>query len=267
MISSKEKLLSLPWQQRKYENHKRKIQTAVPVVDNKSPPHRRHVAVKLKKLQKEDERSRRIEKDNLILLRRLNHIMTNHWLDNYLPPQPNFLNRVKIFETEDDSGIDIVELARSIDLDMEEIEDKSSKEISYRKLKCIACSPIKILEPINVPEERVPWEPQKKKIGRSRSVPPRRSVIFPSIVDKPKSAAVANVKQKSEPEVKETTKTTRVKTREKPALRYTDPSRITLTRGSLKLSLNFPVDTVVNIDRKQVISSLCKCSSHVAVKI
>lgn len=62
----------------------------------------------MKKLQKESERSEKIEKDNLILLRRLRHIMTNHWLDNYLPPQPTFLNRVGVYRPVD-SGIGLTD--------------------------------------------------------------------------------------------------------------------------------------------------------------
>lgn len=73
--------------------------SATPVIDTKSPPQRAHVAVKLKKLQKEAERSRKIERDNLMLLQKLNYIMTKHWQDNYLPPQPTFLSRIGVYRS------------------------------------------------------------------------------------------------------------------------------------------------------------------------
>lgn len=34
--------------------------------------------------------------------------MTNHWLDNYLPPQPTFLNRVGVYRPVD-SGIGLTD--------------------------------------------------------------------------------------------------------------------------------------------------------------
>lgn len=38
-----------------------------------------------------------------------------------------------------------------------------------RKLKCVACSPLRMVDQVRVPEERVPWEPQKKPVARQRS--------------------------------------------------------------------------------------------------
>lgn len=38
-----------------------------------------------------------------------------------------------------------------------------------RKLKCVACSPLRMVEKVRVSEERVPWEPQKKPVARQRS--------------------------------------------------------------------------------------------------
>ncbi|XP_019756165.2 uncharacterized protein LOC125502890 [Dendroctonus ponderosae] len=104
MISTRENLLCRPWQQRKYEYHKKKVLSATPVIDTKSPPHRPHVALKLKKLQKEEERSRKIERDNLMLLQKLNYIMAKHWQDNYLPPQPTFLSRIGVYRSSE-SGL------------------------------------------------------------------------------------------------------------------------------------------------------------------
>ncbi|KAK5647108.1 hypothetical protein RI129_005572 [Pyrocoelia pectoralis] len=96
MLSRREKLLILPWQQRKYENHLRKIKSAAPVIDNRPPASREHVAIKLKRKQTEIERRMQIERDNLILLQKLNSLTCKNRVDNYwATPQPNFLNRVK----------------------------------------------------------------------------------------------------------------------------------------------------------------------------
>ncbi|XP_076267424.1 uncharacterized protein LOC143200705 [Rhynchophorus ferrugineus] len=254
MISSKDKLLVLPWQQRKYEHHRRKISTAVPVVDNKCPPQHSHVRVKLKKKQKEQERSRKIEHENLILLQRLNHIMSTHWLDNYLSPQPNFLNRVKLYDNEMED-IDIERLARSIDLDIE----TEQTEGSSRKLRCIACSPIKY-EPIELIEERMPWEPIKKPMYRSRSVPPRfsRSQMPTKLKSAPARADPVINKSKTEQNVK---KIVQIK-KEASSKSFQNPHRISLSRGSLKLSLNFPIDTLVKLNEKLILNNVCHCCSR-----
>lgn len=58
-------------------------------MDNKPPIPRRHVELKLKQLQKEKERIRKIENDNFLLLRKLSHIMkTNRVDNNWTIPQP-----------------------------------------------------------------------------------------------------------------------------------------------------------------------------------
>ncbi|KAH1000914.1 hypothetical protein HUJ04_013183 [Dendroctonus ponderosae] len=167
MISTRENLLCRPWQQRKYEYHKKKVLSATPVIDTKSPPHRPHVALKLKKLQKEEERSRKIERDNLMLLQKLNYIMAKHWQDNYLPPQPTFLSRIGVYRSSESGLLEAL------------AEGQDSK--------------IQLLENVPRPEERVPWEPPKShpERGRSRSVPPRRRAEpLPTISEKPKSALV-----------------------------------------------------------------------------
>lgn len=65
------------------------MQSATPVVDNRQPVPRRHVEIKLKQLQKEKERCRKIENDNLLLLRKLSHIMKTSRVDNnWTIPQP-----------------------------------------------------------------------------------------------------------------------------------------------------------------------------------
>lgn len=106
MLTRREKLLIRPWQQRRYNNHRRKVgvgvsggasrpwrsvthpqcrvqvQSALPAIDVGPPPQRAHVCCKLKKLQSELERSARIEEDNFRLLQRMSSIMRTNRLDN-----------------------------------------------------------------------------------------------------------------------------------------------------------------------------------------
>ncbi len=55
---------------------------ALPRIDDVTPPQRNHVYVKCKKLQTEAERHAKIERDNFILLKHLNEIMTAKRIDN-----------------------------------------------------------------------------------------------------------------------------------------------------------------------------------------
>lgn len=67
------------------------MQSALPAIDNHPPMNRNHVSHKLKKHQKENERIEKIEKDNLILLKRLSYIMRTNRVDNYwTTPQPKY---------------------------------------------------------------------------------------------------------------------------------------------------------------------------------
>ncbi|XP_049827924.1 uncharacterized protein LOC126267095 isoform X2 [Schistocerca gregaria] len=98
MLTRREKLLIRPWQQRRYNNHRRKVQSALPAIDSTPPPTRQHVCCKLKKLQWEEERCARIEEDNFRLLQRMGHIMRTNRLDNHwTKTPPNFLHRVGIY--------------------------------------------------------------------------------------------------------------------------------------------------------------------------
>ncbi|CAG9763994.1 unnamed protein product [Ceutorhynchus assimilis] len=256
MISTRENLLVRPWQQRKYDYHKKKISNATSVIDTKSPPHRGHVAVKLKKLQKENERSQKIERDNLILLQKLNHIMTTHWLDNYLPPQPTFLSRIGVYRPVD-SGIDMMDDFFDNDFDSQAIDEQTFEtKPKCRKLKCMACSPHKYVETVLIPEERIPWEPQKKEIGKRRSisVPPKRTAVpLPVIIEKPKSASTCEKTTKEHQE--------RARTAGKLSANFLNKSTnsISISRGSLKLSVNFPPDAAVKFDKKSSGQNILKC--------
>lgn len=75
------------------------MQSAQPAIDCARPSDQSHVLIKLKKIQKERERTQEIERENQRLLQRLSQIMSVNRLENYWKnPHPNFLNRVYIKE-------------------------------------------------------------------------------------------------------------------------------------------------------------------------
>ncbi|KAL1501887.1 hypothetical protein ABEB36_007127 [Hypothenemus hampei] len=224
MISTKDNLWVRPWQQRKYQHHKNKVLKARPVVDTRSPPERPHVTTKLKKLQKEYERSKAIERDNFILLQKLNYIMSTHWLDNYLGPQPKFLNRMPLYRTNIESGIDL-------DLDdfLQETKEELN-EIHIVKPRCLACSSAYRIN-----------ENEKKKT-RSRSVPPKTTTKLAKEI-KPKSADT-----------------------KKFDLAHMHRN-IRISRGSLKLSVNFPLNSTIELDSKDITGRKpCECARKTAIQ-
>lgn len=83
MLTKKEKLLVRPWIEQRYHSHRDKVKSAVSVVDIQSPKARPHVSAKAKKRQRELERTKEIEKENVRLLQKLGVIMNTLRLDNY----------------------------------------------------------------------------------------------------------------------------------------------------------------------------------------
>lgn len=70
---------------------------AVPAIDYFSPTVYPHIQIKFKKTQREYERTKQIEKENVRLLQRLTAIMNTKPVENFWKsPRPNFLNRVYI---------------------------------------------------------------------------------------------------------------------------------------------------------------------------
>lgn len=59
------------------------VRSALPAIDDRPPPARPHVALKLKKQQREAERKNKILNDNFSLLQRLSGIMKLSRLDNH----------------------------------------------------------------------------------------------------------------------------------------------------------------------------------------
>ncbi|KAI8428377.1 hypothetical protein MSG28_002562 [Choristoneura fumiferana] len=98
MLSRRDKLLIQPWEERRFQDHRAKVECALPAIDARAPASRAHVAVKLKKWQREAERRRRVAEDNYSLLQRLQAIMRGKRLDNcWDTPLPNFRHKVGMF--------------------------------------------------------------------------------------------------------------------------------------------------------------------------
>ncbi|KAE8295916.1 hypothetical protein D5F01_LYC04662 [Larimichthys crocea] len=68
------------WDQNNYDNHRRKVTSALPVVDNKGSRTPAHVQLKLKKLQLQDERLSVIDRDNRLLASKLSDIVCSKGL-------------------------------------------------------------------------------------------------------------------------------------------------------------------------------------------
>ncbi|XP_049929816.1 uncharacterized protein CFAP97D2 [Epinephelus moara] len=68
------------WDQNNYDNHRRKVYSALPVVDNKGMRTPAHVHLKLKKLQLQDERLSIIDRDNRLLASKLANIVCSKGL-------------------------------------------------------------------------------------------------------------------------------------------------------------------------------------------
>ncbi|CAG9862710.1 unnamed protein product [Phyllotreta striolata] len=260
MISKKEYLLVRPWQQRKFIQHRKKVLTALPAIDNNPPPFRAHVNIKLKKQQKEKDRCRRIEHDNYLLLQRLNYVMNTSRVDNtWRSPQPNFLNRVGLYETYDP------QIEELIALDLSDDSEDEKEVARCRKSKCYACAPEKNpVEPPKIPEERIPWEPERKPVHkpRSKSVPSRKPEPLPAIqeqvvttISKPSSSKTLNRPKMVEP--------SKGMIHVKPDFSANEPQSIVFNRGCLELSVNFPSDTTVKFKegkiQKFLLRGLCHC--------
>ncbi|CAH0726253.1 unnamed protein product, partial [Brenthis ino] len=98
MLSRREKLLVQPWEERRYKDHRSKVQCARAAVDARAPAPRPHVALKLKRWQREAERRAAVASDNFSLIQRLARIMRRNRLDNHWDkPLPNFQQKVGKF--------------------------------------------------------------------------------------------------------------------------------------------------------------------------
>uniref|UniRef100_A0A3B4VFS7 Si:ch211-284k5.2 n=1 Tax=Seriola dumerili TaxID=41447 RepID=A0A3B4VFS7_SERDU len=68
------------WDQSSFQDHRRKVSSALPVVDTKGMRTPSHVQLKLKKLQLQDERLSIIDRDNRLLASRLANIVGSRGL-------------------------------------------------------------------------------------------------------------------------------------------------------------------------------------------
>ncbi|XP_067419740.1 uncharacterized protein CFAP97D2 isoform X1 [Emydura macquarii macquarii] len=90
------KYLQQKWDKTNYEEHKKRIKTAKPVVDTTPPLTYGHLHLKLKKLKLEKERLSVIERDNRLLLEKMSCIMrTKGQIDNRNYCEAKSLNREK----------------------------------------------------------------------------------------------------------------------------------------------------------------------------
>ncbi|KAM3936125.1 uncharacterized protein CFAP97D2 [Leptodactylus fuscus] len=90
------KYLQQKWDKTYYDEHKRKVQSAKPMVDTNSPQAYVHLNLKLKKLKLEEERLSIIERDNRLLLEKMSAIMrTKGRIDNKNNYEAKSLNKEK----------------------------------------------------------------------------------------------------------------------------------------------------------------------------
>ncbi|XP_005937032.1 uncharacterized protein CFAP97D2 [Haplochromis burtoni] len=68
------------WDQINYENHRRKVNSALPAVDTKGNRTPAHIQLKLKKLQLQDERLSVVDRDNHLLASKLADIFSSKGL-------------------------------------------------------------------------------------------------------------------------------------------------------------------------------------------
>ncbi|XP_034444173.1 uncharacterized protein CFAP97D2 [Hippoglossus hippoglossus] len=72
------------WDQSDYDTHRRKVSSALPLVDTRGTRTPAHIQLKLKKLQLQDERRSTIDRDNRLLASRLADIVCSKGLvDNH----------------------------------------------------------------------------------------------------------------------------------------------------------------------------------------
>lgn len=150
MLTRRDKLLIAPWQDKRYHQHRLKIQSAGPVIDFYPPLEYSHIQKKLKKQQREKERTEKVTKDNLRLLQKLGSIMTGKRLRNYWDnPRPSFLSREHIVFPQKST-------MTPKPPEMESIEPPTSTSASK---SCSVCSGKFIKTKNKIPEERIPWKP------------------------------------------------------------------------------------------------------------
>ncbi|KAF4532475.1 hypothetical protein B566_EDAN003051 [Ephemera danica] len=205
------------------------VHSALPAIDASAPAERNHVAHKLKKVQREEERVCRIESDNVRLLQRMAAIMRTSRLDNRWITEPpgrkfksfliiSFLGRIGIYAPPTSSTTSRRESVVS--------EPQVTSGVG-RKASCSACAlkrlqqeqldvPIKSAQPTDV--EKLP------KVKPADCVKPKKKKARSLRLSAPSSEAW------TPPE-------------------WAASSRVVLTRGQLQVSVAYPAHTAVQVER------------------
>ncbi|XP_018331577.1 uncharacterized protein LOC108741309 [Agrilus planipennis] len=292
MLSSKEKVLQRPWIEKKYRNHRRKVLSAYPAIDNKPPEPRVHVAIKHKKIQKENERCLKIEKDNFLLLKKLCWIMKSNRVDNYWSePLPNFISRVNIndksktknkkIETENKEKIYLGQnvkclacaLQKEIPISTHEISEERKLPLSLKLRGAdIVAQTRKSSVPIFSKKEQV--VSKQKKV--SKSVPLKKqnskeNAKVSSKMDKHQFSEINRNESVDDLSFKTTTNRTNSKIKlnfENESSKY--HNSIVLNKGSLVLSINFPSSTSVKLkdgrNEKILMKEFCGCKNDTKIR-
>ncbi|XP_042867569.1 swi5-dependent recombination DNA repair protein 1 homolog [Penaeus japonicus] len=82
MLTRREVVIEKPFRDRRYNDHRRKVQSALPRIDAGPPREYPHLILKLKKLRLEKDRQGKICEDNIKLVHRMAIIMRTKRLDN-----------------------------------------------------------------------------------------------------------------------------------------------------------------------------------------
>ena len=145
ILPTHSKLLQQRWDETYFQEHRRRIKTAFPIVSTSAPKVRSHVMNKLKKQQRESERMEVVQRDNHALMVNMENIMTkggyvdhqnsyNHWSLNY-NKRANELQRI---QTENIKMLGRIQSRESYYSVSEWLKDRTEKE---RLLKMISAHP------------------------------------------------------------------------------------------------------------------------------
>ncbi|CAH0389556.1 unnamed protein product [Bemisia tabaci] len=263
MLSKREKLLIQPWQERRYIDHRRKVNSALPAIDVEPPATRGHVLYKSKKLQKESERCAQITEDNFILIRHLSDIMRTHRVDNYwIQEPPTFLHKVGIYQQPQES---VVHKSKAILFE---------PRLQSRKEKCYACGPLRFLKKEVIPEERIPWDPDQQKVEFRKSLAlsekSKQLEVVRGDIDLPEFRGQTWSPVSHDNKRKKNKGKTKVQKHQKLPVSKVDFDTcsshcIELTQGPLNLSVTFPTKTTVvykvGKNKRILHTDQCQCTA------
>ncbi|XP_023703100.1 uncharacterized protein LOC111862152 [Cryptotermes secundus] len=215
MLTRREKLLTLPWQQRRYDHHRHKVQSALPAIDVGPPSTRGHVCCKLKKQQNEQERITQIELNNCRLLQRMGTIMKTNRLDNHwVNPPPSFMQREGIYYFPAQCGYASQQASPPA---------TSPDDLSNMKRRCLACNQQKNESTKPVPKYTAPTAHQRRASHMRRNC---------NTATQAKTCGMTWKRNQQAGDI--------------------SPRRITFTRRGLQLAVSFPADTTIRLEDGQL---------------